>query len=191
MRVFYAVKYYYERRLAFYVCFVKNSVKLGVRKIARVPDTALMRRSVRRLVERRARYEPDRDARFFCVVENAVNAVVVRSARQNIYTVEAAAALKPFENGVFAEDLYALSFFAAISASRFFFTSSPLPHDFSPSGHAPRKQPGPQFLNRLGATLRTSPSMSQATSRISHCARLQQRSEKKCISSRAFMVTTS
>ena len=32
--------------------------------------------------------------------------------------------------------------------------------------------------------------MRSASSRISHCARLQQRSSKKCSSSRTFMVTT-
>ena len=36
----------------------------------------------------------------------------------------------------------------------------------------------------------TGSSICHAISRISHCARLQQRSEKKCISSRAFIVTS-
>ena len=41
-----------------------------------------------------------------------------------------------------------------------------------------------------GAVGRTSSSIFHARSRISHCARLQQRRLKKCSSSRMFMVTT-
>ena len=41
-----------------------------------------------------------------------------------------------------------------------------------------------------GAVGRASSSMRCAMARISHCARLQQRKEKKCSSSRTFMVMT-
>ena len=51
-------------------------------------------------------------------------------------------------------------------------------------------QPGPAALKMKGAVGRTSSSIFQASSRISHWARLQQRFSKKCSSSRMFIVTT-
>ena len=59
-----------------------------------------------------------------------------------------------------------------------------------PSGHAPRRQAGPAFSKISGAASRQSRGMAHASARISHCARLQQRSSKKCKSSRAFIVTS-
>ena len=64
-----------------------------------------------------------------------------------------------------------------------------LPQEYSPSGHGPLTQPGPAFSKRIGDTCRTSSSISHAIFRISHWARLQHLSEKKCVSSRAFIVT--
>src|SRR5690606_37588303 len=83
---------------------------------------------------------------------------------------------------------YCLYSFGIINACWRKRTSFALPHDILPSLHAPLTQDGPQVLNRLGATFKTSSSMRHATSLISHWARLQHLKAKKCISSRAFMV---
>lgn len=69
-------------------------------------------------------------------------------------------------------------------------TSFAFPQDIFPSGQMPRRQPGPAFAKRCGATLRTKNSICVATSRISHCARLQQRNAKKFWSDRALNVQT-
>ena len=53
--------------------------------------------------------------------------------------------------------------------------SSIFPQDILPSGHFPKRQAGPQFLKRFGATSRQSRSICSATSLISHWALLQQR----------------
>lgn len=58
-------------------------------------------------------------------------------------------------------------------------TSFILPQLILPSGQAPNKHAGPQFLNKCGATSRHCLSICSATSLISHCARLQQRCAKK------------
>jgi hypothetical protein len=58
-------------------------------------------------------------------------------------------------------------------------TSFIFPHENEPSEHLPETHEGPAFLKRAGETSFTSASILQASSLISHCAREQQRKEKK------------
>ena len=57
-----------------------------------------------------------------------------------------------------------------------------------PSGQGPLTQGGPASLNMTGDTSMQSSSILSASSLISHWALLQHLSEKKCSSSRAFIV---
>lgn len=105
VRILYAVEYDYERRLVSLFRKIKDLVERAVSEVGRVPDTALMVRAVRRLVERGATFKLYRYAAPPTELEYLRNAFVVRAARYYIDTVEAAARFQPFENGVFSEDL--------------------------------------------------------------------------------------
>jgi len=98
-----------------------------------------------------------------------------------------AGAVQPFDD---KKPALAHSAFSPFSAAYWARTSVVRPQHILPSGQGPHRQTGPALAKIWGATGYTSVNIFSASSRISHWARLQQRSWKKFIRLRAFMVTT-
>ena len=105
VRVLYPVENYYKRRLAFALGDGENVVYIAVLIVRAVADTTLMRRALRRTVERLAVAKPDGRACALGELLYLGDPTVGRPARKQLYADKPAAVFQPFENGVFAENL--------------------------------------------------------------------------------------